>query len=136
MVSSFSNSIIRIFLLDSLLKISPSDFNRQSSVGKIQTLSFSHSAEPCAFAFSLLATMNYMIWPDLLITFGSILIVAKPYLQNSTSTTMSQAINEQNTARDDTQSDARPCGCERKTCAIGIASVAIGVGGFVLASLL
>ncbi|MGY5148040.1 MAG: hypothetical protein ACW9W4_08585 [Candidatus Nitrosopumilus sp. bin_7KS] len=50
---------------------------------------------------------------------------------------MSQTIKEQNTFRDDTeQSDAKPCGCEKTTCAIGIASVAIGIGGFVLASLL
>ena len=50
---------------------------------------------------------------------------------------MSQTIEEQNTFRDGiVQSDAEPCGCERKTCAIGIASIAIGIGGFILASLL
>ncbi|MCV0366358.1 MAG: hypothetical protein K5798_03710 [Nitrosopumilus sp.] len=32
--------------------------------------------------------------------------------------------------------DAKPCSCEKKTCAIGIASIGIGIGGFILASLL
>ncbi|WP_179370637.1 hypothetical protein [Nitrosopumilus ureiphilus] len=49
---------------------------------------------------------------------------------------MSQMINE-NILKDSTeQSDTEPCSCEKKTCAIGIASVAIGIGGFVLAYLL
>jgi len=34
------------------------------------------------------------------------------------------------------QSDEDPCLCEKKICAIGIASIAIGVGGFILANLL
>ena len=50
---------------------------------------------------------------------------------------MSQIINEQNISGDNIeQSYAEPCGCERKTCAIGIASVAIGIGGFIMASLI
>ena len=50
---------------------------------------------------------------------------------------MNQTTEEQNEFRDDTeQIDAKPCGCEKMTCAIGIASVVIGVGGFILASIL
>ena len=32
--------------------------------------------------------------------------------------------------------DEEKCSCEKKQCMLGIASIAIGVGGFVLASLL
>ena len=50
---------------------------------------------------------------------------------------MSQIIDQQNTFKDNMeQSDTEPCDCERKTCAIGIASIAIGIGGFILATLL
>ena len=50
---------------------------------------------------------------------------------------MNQTAEEQNEFREGTeQIDAKTCGCEKTTCAIGIASVAIGVVGFILASLL
>ncbi len=32
--------------------------------------------------------------------------------------------------------DAKPCSCEKTTCMIGIASIVIGIGGFIVASLL
>ncbi len=32
--------------------------------------------------------------------------------------------------------DAKPCSCEKTTCMIGIASIAIGIGGFIVSSLL
>ncbi|NIU00136.1 MAG: hypothetical protein GWN01_04105 [Nitrosopumilaceae archaeon] len=34
------------------------------------------------------------------------------------------------------ENDAKPCFCEKTTCMIGIASIAIGVGGFIVAHLL
>ncbi len=81
--------------------------------------------------------MNSLSCFDLLITFGSILIVAKSYLENTVNIIMSQTTEHQNAFNDDVkQSDAESCGCEKTTCAIGIASIAIGIGGFVLASLL
>lgn len=50
---------------------------------------------------------------------------------------MSQTIDQQNTPIESiVQLDAEPCLCEKKTCALGIASIAIGIGGFILASLL
>lgn len=32
--------------------------------------------------------------------------------------------------------DAKPCSCEKTTCMIGIASIAIGIGGFIIAGLM
>ena len=50
---------------------------------------------------------------------------------------MNQTTEEQSEFREGAgQTDAKPCGCEKTTCTIGIASVAIGVGGFILAILL
>jgi hypothetical protein len=73
----------------------------------------------------------------LLITFGSILIVANSYLQIQRITIMSQIEKQQNTFQNSTEPlEPEPCFCEKKTCAIGIASISIGIGGFILASLL
>lgn len=36
----------------------------------------------------------------------------------------------------ESQIDTEPCFCEKKICGLGIASVAIGIGGFILASIL
>ena len=49
---------------------------------------------------------------------------------------MSQTTEQQNTFEGTVQSDEEPCLCEKKTCALGIASIAIGIGGFVLASII
>ena len=50
---------------------------------------------------------------------------------------MSQTTEQQNSFEDSLeQLDAKPCLCEKKICAIGLASVAIGIGGFILANLL
>ena len=73
----------------------------------------------------------------MLITFGSILIVANSYLENHTSTIMSQIIEPKETSDNNKeQLDTTPCFCEKKVCAIGITSIAIGIGGFILANLL
>lgn len=78
--------------------------------------------------------MNYLF---LLITFGSILIVANSYLEKHVIIIMNQIIKQQNTSKDNLeQLNAEPCFCEKKTCALGIASIAIGIGGFILANLL
>lgn len=50
---------------------------------------------------------------------------------------MSKVTEQQDSFEDvSEQLDAKPCFCEKKTCAIGIASIMIGIGGFVLANLL
>lgn len=47
---------------------------------------------------------------------------------------MSQIIESTN--EDIEQIDADQCFCDKQKCLIGIASIAIGIGGFVLANLL
>lgn len=50
---------------------------------------------------------------------------------------MSQTTEHQNTFSESVeQNKEESCFCEKKTCAIGIASIAIGIGGLVLASLI
>jgi hypothetical protein len=50
---------------------------------------------------------------------------------------MNKVIGQQDSFEDGTeQLDAKPCSCEKKTCAIGLASIGIGIGGFILANLL
>ncbi len=36
----------------------------------------------------------------------------------------------------ESQLDSEPCFCEKKVCGLGFASVAIGIAGFILASIL
>jgi hypothetical protein len=50
---------------------------------------------------------------------------------------MSQTTEQQSTPVASIEnSDTESCFCEKKTCALGIASIAIGVGGFIVANLL
>ena len=50
---------------------------------------------------------------------------------------MSQTTSEQNKFQESIdEHDAKYCFCEKKICALGIASIIIGIGGFVLAHIL
>lgn len=50
---------------------------------------------------------------------------------------MSQTEYDANPVFDEESADtAKPCSCEKTTCLLGIASIAIGVGGFILAHLI
>ena len=59
------------------------------------------------------------------------------YLENQLNHIMSQIEEQEKSSKDiSEQLDAEPCFCEKKICAIGIASIAIGIGGLILANLL
>ena len=65
------------------------------------------------------------------------MIVANSYLENCSSIIMRKVIEQQDSFEDSIEPlDAKPCFCEKKTCAIGLASIGIGIGGFILANLL
>jgi len=50
---------------------------------------------------------------------------------------MSQITESKNTANESIdQYDVEPCFCDKQKCLIGIASIVIGIGGFILANLL
>ena len=50
---------------------------------------------------------------------------------------MSQTTEHQNAPSESLeQNNEESCFCEKKTCAIGIASIAIGIGGLILASMI
>jgi hypothetical protein len=72
----------------------------------------------------------------LLITFSSIWIVANSYLEICPNIFMSLEQEQFTQKESELQLDSEPCFCEKKICALGIASVAIGIGGFILASIL
>lgn len=50
--------------------------------------------------------------------------------------TQNEHLESNNASQFTLNEDEAKCYCEKKQCMIGLASIAIGVGGFVLASLL